>query len=162
MAASSKRSVYRKKRYERHGLMVGGKKPPAEYNLWAGIVQRCEDENSPLYKDYGGRGIKVCDRWRESFTAFLADVGPRPAGGYTLERKKNDGHYEPGNVVWATRKQQARNRRSNRFLVANGERLTLAEWAERLSCSHTTILGRIRRGMSEQAAVTVPVRRSPK
>lgn len=158
MAASSKQSVYRKKRYERHGLTAGGKKPPVEYVAWTQMIQRCEDVNCPGYKDYGGRGVSVCSRWRASFTAFLSDVGNRPAPGYSLERKKNDGNYEPGNVVWATKKQQARNRRSSRFLEANGERLTLAEWAERLGCSHTSILGRIRRGMSEQDAVTVPVR----
>lgn len=154
--ASSKKSVYRKKRYERHGLTVGGKKPIAEYNIWAGMIQRCEDAHSPLYKDYGARGIKVCQRWRLSFQDFLADVGPRPGSGYTLERERNEDGYQPDNVRWATRKEQARNRRSSRRLTANGETLTLAEWCERLGCNHSSIIKRISRGMSEQEALTKP------
>ncbi len=160
MAVSGKKSVYRKKQYERHGLTAGGKKPPAEYVIWCGMVQRCEDAHCPLYKDYGGRGIRVCERWRTSFQAFLSDVGPRPGSTYSLERERNGGHYEPGNVRWATKKEQARNRRSTRLLSDGVETYPLIVWAERLGCTHSTIIKRIKNGWTERDAVTTPARRA--
>jgi hypothetical protein len=128
------------------------------YTSWRLMKQRCLDKNNPLYQDYGGRGIKVHGPWIDSFEQFVADVGERPGSAYTLERKKNDGHYEPGNVCWATRKQQARNRRSSRRLTANGVTLTLVEWCEKLGCNRSSITRRLARGMSEQDALTVPMR----
>jgi len=86
----------------------GGSKWP-EYKVWAGIVQRCENRNSPAYADYGGRGITLCDRWRKSFADFIADVGRRPVG-HELDRINNNGNYEPGNVRWVTRAENNQNR----------------------------------------------------
>jgi hypothetical protein len=81
-----------------------------EYNAWKNMRARCRDSGHPSFKYYGGRGISVDPRW-ESFTVFLADVGPRPGSGYSIDRTDNDGNYEPGNVRWATRSEQRRNMR---------------------------------------------------
>lgn len=81
-----------------------------EYAAWGAMVQRCTNPNHPRWKYYGARGITICTRWRESFAAFIADVGRRPEG-YELDRINNDGHYEPGNVRWTTKAESRRNRR---------------------------------------------------
>ena len=95
-----------------------------------GIKSRCLQRTNRGYKNYGGRGIRVCDRWIESFAAFLEDVGPKPGPKYSIDRIDNDGNYEPGNVRWATRIQQARNTRRNRMVTHDGKTLSLTEWAE--------------------------------
>ena len=100
----------------KHGDCVG--KPTVEWVTWRAMRQRCEDPNHRAFKDYGGRGIRVCERWthgdgdRTGFECFLADVGRRPAHDLQIDRyPNNDGNYEPGNVRWATVSEQARNRR---------------------------------------------------
>jgi hypothetical protein len=82
-----------------------------EYWAWANMKQRCHNPRHPNFFRYGACGVRVCERWRRSFTAFLADVGPRPGPGYTLDRIDNLGNYEPGNVRWATWTVQNGNRR---------------------------------------------------
>lgn len=83
----------------------------SEFNSWCSMRRRCEDERSRDFKYYGGRGIKVCDRWRESFENFLADMGPKPDAKYSIDRINNDGNYEPENCRWTTQSEQVRNRR---------------------------------------------------
>jgi hypothetical protein len=105
----------KRKPYHKRGVPVEGYWPIMTHPLyltWALIVQRCENKNSTAYPRYGGRGIKMCQRWRESFADFVADMGPKASPDLTIERKNNDGNYEPGNCVWATRSEQCFNRRT--------------------------------------------------
>lgn len=116
------------------------------------MMQRCYNPNRDSFSEYGGRGIKVCARWH-TFENFVADMGPRPAG-MTLERINNDGDYEPSNCKWATRLEQAMNRRSNTFLELNGERLTASEWSARLGISKATICKRRKAGRSDEQCLS--------
>jgi len=121
---------------------------------------RCNNPNDQSYPRYGGRGISVCERW-DRFEVFLADMGKRPAPGYSLDRTDNNGNYEPGNCHWATKTDQARNRRSNRRLTHDGRTMTLAEWAHAVALNQNTISRRIDRlGWSVARALTTPVRGS--
>ena len=95
-----------------HGHFIGDKPSPT-YKSWQAMIARCTNPKHPHYKHYGGRGIKICEAWLKSFPAFLADVGERP-DGLTLDRKDNEGNYEPGNCRWATVLEQNRNRRPPR------------------------------------------------
>jgi len=119
-----------------------GKSGTAEYMVWEAVLQRCLDKNCDCYHRYGGRGITVCDRWLD-FETFLADMGHRPSPDHSIERIDNSCGYEPKNCRWATRKEQARNRRTNRFLEHDGQRMTLIEWAEKTGMKRATIERRI-------------------
>lgn len=117
-----------------------------EYRAWCSMRSRCLSPTHKQYKDYGGRGILICERW-DSFEAFVADVGRRPAGRYSLDRfPNNDGNYEPGNCRWATSAQQARNRRNNRKVVLDGSSVTLQELSEATGLSYDTLVYRHRVG----------------
>lgn len=125
-----------------------------EWFSWMNMIQRCENKKDPAYKNYGGRGIHVCRKWRKSYTAFLADVGRRPSSSHTINRKNNNKGYSPRNVNWADRFEQARNRRSNVILKVNGISKTAIEWARLLSIRPTTLYGRLRKGWSLEEALT--------
>jgi hypothetical protein len=129
-----------------------------EYYIWTSMVQRCTNPQAKQYDDYGGRGIKVCDRWR-LFDNFLADMGPRPEGTYpsgrtkyTIERKDNDGDYTPKNCVWATYRQQARNKKKAHMITYRGKTQSLVVWAEELGLNYKTAHTRLSRGWTVSQA----------
>lgn len=141
----------------KHGHLQEGKQSPT-YRSWVMMTSHCTNPNYKQWKDYGGRGIRVCGRW-QNFENFLADMGERPAG-MTLDRyPNNDGDYEPGNCRWATRKEQAQNRRNHSdarllrcYSGPKGEK-TIAEWAEITGGYRQKISNRIRRGWPHKQAV---------
>jgi hypothetical protein len=115
------------------------------YRIWIAMRARCK----PAHPTHGSRGIRVCDRWNDSFDAFLADMGEAPPG-LSIERENNDGNYEPGNCVWATAKVQQRNTRRNRMVTHKGETMCMAAWAERLGIRWDTLYQRMKtRGSPE-------------
>ncbi len=132
-----------------------GKLP--EYRIWKGLRGRCQNPGNPKFPIYGGRGIKVCERW-SIFTAFFADMGPKPSPQHQIERLDNNGNYCPENCVWATAKTQARNRRSSRLLTFQGRTQTLAAWCEELGYHHTTVLFRLKSGWTVEKALSAETR----
>lgn len=131
-------------------------------STWRGMHNRCYNEKQASYIYYGGRGIVVDPRWHgaEGYKQFVLDMGQPPEGS-SLERANNAGSYSPENCKWATKLEQANNKRNNRWLTANGETKTLAQWAKHLGCNSAAILYRLNSGMSEEAAVTTPIPERP-
>jgi hypothetical protein len=130
-------------------------RPSPEYRVWASMIQRCTNPATKGYASYGARGIRVCAAWVASFEAFLRDVGPRPAGT-TLDRIDGGGHYEPGNVRWATPKQQRDNAGNTHWVEFNGERRTRADWARAIGLTYTALRQRLDSGWPIEAALTLP------
>lgn len=124
-----------------------------EYRNWHNMKNRCLNQNIPEYKWYGARGIRVCDRWLNSFENFLADMGTRPSPKHSIDRIDNNGNYCPENCRWATQKQQSRNTRNNRKITINGICKTVAEWAEIVGMKQNSLLYRIRRGTPPEDAI---------
>ncbi len=125
-----------------------------EFYTWRNIRRRCLNEHDPWFPSYGGRGIKICRRWQKSFRSFLIDMGRKPAPGYSIERKDNDGDYCPENCVWATGKQQQQNTRRNRLIEFNGESLCVTEWARRFDLHPMVIKSRLELGWTIKEALT--------
>lgn len=128
------------------------------YRIWGLIKQRCTNPNHPDFPRYGGRGIAMCARWAGSFSAFAEDMGPRPSDGHSVDRIDNNGGYEPSNCRWATRSQQARNRRNTHLFEHDGRSATLAEWSAVTGIGRSTLSMRLYKyGWSVDAALTTPV-----
>lgn len=129
----------------------------AEYRAWNNLKCRCNNPNDKAYFQYGGRGITVCERWLNSFENFLADMGPRPGDGYSIDRyPDNDGNYEPANCRWATRKEQGRNKRNNNRIQVLGSSLALSEAAERTGRTYSSLWHRLKNGWPIDRAITTP------
>lgn len=130
-----------------HGATRGAKVLP-EYLAWQHMLGRCYRPAVDAYPWYGGRGITVCQRWVDDFHNFFADMGSKPSPAHSIDRIDVNGNYEPSNCRWADKKQQARNTRRNRHYLVRGERRILAEIAETVGMSETSIRNRIERGWS--------------
>lgn len=137
--------------HTRHGDAAGGRLT-AEYRVWSNMIDRCERPGNKSFRDYGERGIAVCPRWRESFAAFLEDMGRKPLPRLTIDRIDNEGSYEPGNCRWATRTVQNRNKRNARLVH-------LIDKAAANDIGYSALYGRVAAGWSEADAVSTPVRR---
>lgn len=123
------------------------------YKRWASMMARCYLVNSQSYKRYGGIGINVADRWHD-FAEFLADMGECPGNEFTLDRINNDEGYSQKNCRWATKIEQARNKKNNRVLCHDGESLCVSAWAERTGLSSQVILMRLKRGWGVDRTLT--------
>lgn len=134
------------------------------YRVWAGVKNRCYNENASNYKYYGAKGITMCDEWKDSFESFRNWA---IASGYnenarpqecTLDRIDNNSGYSPNNCRWANHQEQCNNQSSNKIIAFNGESHSMSEWADVIGMEYTTLRARIRRGMSISEALTKPVR----
>lgn len=127
------------------------------YQIWRHIIERCSSSSSKGYRYYGGRGIKVCERWQD-FEHFLEDMGPRPSPDHSIDRINVNGNYEPTNCRWATRIEQANNKRNNVLVDVSGQSLTIAQWAAVSNVHPGTINSRLKNGWGSQAAVFTPAK----
>lgn len=132
------------------------------HSIWRHMVRRCDSPKDRDYANYGGRGIRVCERWRESFWLFTEDMGQRPSPQHSLDRINNDGNYEPGNVRWATAQMQCSNQRRTKFVECGGASITVSEAARMHGMSPVTLHLRLRHGWDLGRALTTPVRPTKK
>lgn len=137
---------------------------PTEYRAWDNMKSRCyrRSKSTKLWFRYGGRGIRVCKRWRTNFYNFLCDMGPKPSLQHSLDRIDGDYHYCPDNCRWATAKEQARNTSQNRMITFNGLTLCMTEWAERTGIARKNIDARLSLGWSVRRTLTTTTAKYPK
>lgn len=131
------------------------------YKSWAHMKERCLSPNCPDFKNYGGRGITICDKWL-TFKGFWDDMGPTYAEGATIDRIDNNGNYEPGNCRWASRSVQNNNKRNNRMIEYQGIEKTMAEWARCLGINYSTLANRLYCGWSIDRSINTPAHRPRK
>ena len=123
------------------------------WSIWKGILSRCNPKNAEHYQRYAGRGISVCDRWKESFEAFVEDMGPRPSATHSIDRINNDGNYEPGNCRWATKGLQRRNSVAVHLITVDGVTKCAMDWANERGIPIQTLYRRLQRGGSVAEAL---------
>lgn len=131
----------------------------SEYKSWFHIITRCQNPNDKYFKDYGGRGISICQEWRDSFLAFYNHVGKRPSLKHSIDRINNDGNYKPGNVRWSLLVEQANNKRSNVLITINNTTMNVTQWAHEIGINCHTIFSRLQRNWDPQKAVLRPIRK---
>jgi hypothetical protein len=143
---------------ERSRFFKHGMKGTPTYRSWMAMNRRCNNPNTKDYPNYGGRGIRICDRWsgKSGFENFLADMGERPEGKTLDRHPNNDGHYEPGNCRWASKARQSFNKRTNRLLTHDGRTMPLLKWSKETGLSKSAIEGRLKLGWSIADALTLP------
>ena len=124
-----------------------------EFRIWCGIRVRCNNKNNKSYKDYGGRGIKVCQRWMDSFQNFYSDMGKCPPN-HSIDRIDANGGYSPDNCRWATSKAQNNNRTNNHFVTMDGTTKPIMQWIKERGISTSTVYARLARGLSDVEALT--------
>jgi len=134
--------------------MHGLSKTP-EYRTWIAMKSRCYNDKSSNYKNYGARGIRVCERWRNSFDAFLSDMGKKPSAKHSIDRIKNNGNYEPENCQWKTKIEQENNKRNNHFITAYGVTLSVRQWEKLLEIPRGRVSYRINAGWDDIDAVSM-------
>ena len=122
-----------------------GKTGTKVYRIWKNMKVRCYSKNNHHYNNYGNRGIKICDKWRNSFPEFFKDMGEPPTKVHSIERIDNNGDYTPENCKWATPYEQSRNSRQNNCITFKGETLCLTDWAKKIKMNRATLLSRINR-----------------
>lgn len=144
------------------GMYPRARNATPEYCALRNAIRRCHDPDHPRYPLYGARGIRVCDAWRApgGFRAFFDHLGPRPAKGMSLERKDNNGNYEPGNVRWATQTEQLANKRTNRKLTYHGHTMNLSKWSRLLGFRQNLLTRRLKAGWSAERAIETPSQKS--
>lgn len=138
------------------GKIIHGMTDTSEYNSWESMRQRCLNENHPAFKHYGGRGIIICQSWLESFINFYENMGDKPSRLHSIDRRENNGNYEPKNCYWATNKEQQNNKRNNRIIEFDGKKQNLIEWSELTGINHGTIYSRLKLGWSVEKTLTTP------
>ena len=139
----------------KHGYARNGIRAP-EYKTWEGMRDRCRNPRNKSYNRYGGRGIKVCERWQE-FHKFIEDMGPKPGGPYSLERIDNDGDYEPANCKWALSAEQGRNKSNNRIVSFNGRKMSLIDASIEANIPYKSLKSRLQKGWDIERALKTPV-----
>lgn len=135
-----------------------------EYRAWVAMKNRCLNPNQARFKDYGGRGITICERWLgdRGFQNFLDDMGEKPSPKHSLDREKVNENYDKSNCRWATRIQQGRNYRNNRIVEIGGEKISFAEAVERYGkVVYGTAMRRTARGWPDVVAITTPLFERP-
>ena len=137
---------------------VHGMSYAPEYNIWVLIIKRCTNPRAQNFKYYGGRGITVCSEWRHDFMAFYNHIGKRPSKKYTIERINNNLGYFPGNIKWATMKEQNNNKRNNRNITIHEWTMNLSQWAKFVGQGSRLIGDRLRRGWPPTKAIFYPIR----
>jgi len=145
-----KRAELCRKLHKKHGETNS-----REYETWIRMKQRCENKNNKVYKSYGGRGIKICKRWSSRFENFLHDMGKRPSDNHSIDRINNNGDYKPSNCRWATRKVQLRNKRNNKIIEINGEKMPLVTAVEIYGGDYHSIKWKLNNGRTVKEAFSL-------